>query len=122
MILQGTVDSDTQWSSVIERAESIIGVVDINVNGLMIKDGTQPMADALITAKVKGLLIREELFGEKDVASIDTNIETKDGIVYISGNVDDQAQIDNAIEIIKKALPEVKAVEYHVTKFVPNKQ
>lgn len=112
--LMGVVDSDTQADRLIAHAESIIGVSDVDASGLKVKDGKQPFADMIITAKIKGLLVREDLFGEKDVASINTSIETKDGTVYLSGHVDNKAQIDNAIEIIKKNIPEIKNVEYSV--------
>lgn len=116
VMLEGTVDSDTQVTSLIEHAESIIGVSDVDTSKLTTKDGKQPLADTIITAKIKGLLIREKLFGEKDIAAINTSVETKDGVVYLSGVVDNQKQIDNAIEMIKKYVPEVKKVEYSVKK------
>lgn len=117
--LEGVVDSDSQASTLVEFAQSIIGVSDVDTSKLTVKDGTQPLADTFITAKIKGLMIREDLLGEKDIASMGTSIETKDGVVYITGLVDNKNQIDNAIEIIKKNVPEVKKVEYHVRKIVP---
>lgn len=112
--LIGTVDSDTQADRLIAHAQSIIGVDSVDASELKVKDGKQPFADMITTAKIKGLLVREDLFGEKDVASINTSIETKDGTVYLSGHVENKAQIDNAIEIIKKNIPDVKNVEYSV--------
>lgn len=110
----GTVDSDTQVEHLVELAQTIIGVNDVNVSDLEVKDGKHPIADALTTAKIKGLLIREKLFGEKDIAAINTEVETKDGVVYLSGVLDNKSQIDNAIAVIKKHVPEVKKVEYKV--------
>lgn len=110
----GTVDSDTQVTLLVELAESIVGVTDVNTSELEIKDGKQPVADALTTAKIKGLFIREKLFGEKDIAAINTSVETKDGIVYLSGDVDNKEQIDNAIKVIKTHFPDMKDVQYKV--------
>ena len=118
----GTADSDTQVTTLIEYGESIIGVKDVDTSDLKIKDGSQPFADAIITAKIKGLLIREDLFGEKDIASVTTSVETKDGVVYLSGQIENKDQINNAIEIIKKNIPEVKSVEYNVKVFTPDSQ
>jgi hyperosmotically inducible protein len=119
VMLSGNVDSDTQAGSLIELAESVIGVSDVDTSKLTVKNSQQPLADTIITAKIKGLFIREKLFGEKDIAAINTSVETKDGVVYLSGVIDNQEQIDNAIEIIKKSVPEVKKVEYSVKKFTP---
>ena len=109
-------------TTLIEYGESIIGVKHVDTSNLKIKDGSQPFADAITTAKIKGLLIREDLFGEKDIASVTTSVETKDGVVYLSGQIDNKDQINNAIEIIKKNIPEVKKVEYNVKVFTPVSQ
>jgi hyperosmotically inducible protein len=120
--IEGNIDSDTQASSLVEHAESIIGVSDVDTSKLTVKDSQHPLTDTLITAKIKGLFIREKLFGEKDIAAINTSVETKDGVVYLSGIVDNQQQINNAIAIIKKYVPEVKEVEYSVKKVIPVNQ
>jgi hyperosmotically inducible protein len=120
--LSGNIDSDTQASSLIELAESVIGVSDVDTSELTVKDSSQPLADTVITAKIKGLFVREKLFGEKDIAAINTSVETKDGVVYLSGVIDNQEQIDNAIEVIKKFIPEVKKIEYKVKTATPVNQ
>src|SRR5688572_18441396 len=43
VMLEGNVDSDTQASSLIEHAESIIGVSDVDTSKLTVKDGQQPL-------------------------------------------------------------------------------
>ena len=116
--LTGNVDSKSQASSLVESAESVIGVADVDTSKLTVKDSTHPLADTYTTAKIKGLFIREKLFGGKDIAALNISVETKDGIVYLTGVIDNQAQLDNVIEIIKKNVPEVKKVEYKVDKFV----
>lgn len=117
--LTGSVDSDSQVVSLVELSESVIGVSDVDVGNLKVKDSTQPMADALTTAKIKGILIREKLLGEKDIAAMNTVVETKDGVVYLSGVVDNKEQIKNAVDLIKKHVPEVKKVEYSVKQLTP---
>jgi hyperosmotically inducible protein len=117
--LEGTVDADTQFSRLVELAESVNGVADVNTSNLKVKGSDQPVADTITTAKVRGILIREALFGEKDVEAIKTAVETKNGVVYLSGEIDNKQQIDNAVELIKKSLPEVKKIEYSVHKFTP---
>lgn len=116
--LSGTVDADSEASSLIELAESVVGVKDVHTTELSVKESQRPFADMVITAKVKGLFIREDLFGDKDIASVNTSVETKDGVVYLTGIVDNKDQIKNAVEIIQKNVPEVKKVEYRVKKFI----
>jgi hyperosmotically inducible protein len=114
--IKGNVNSDTEASELVERAESIVGVSDVDTSKLNVKDSQQPLTDTYITAKVKGLFIREKLFGDKDISAINISVETKNGIVYLSGHVDNNDQIKNAIAIIKKSVPDVKGVEYMVGK------
>ncbi len=112
----GTVESDTQASLLIQLAESVIGVANVDTSKLVIKSGQSPVGDALITAKIKGILIREKLFGEKNISAVNTSVETKDGVVYLSGVVSNKQQIDNAINVIRLNVPEVKKVVYSVNK------
>lgn len=112
--LSGNTDSASQADLLITYAQSIYGVNNVDTSGLTIGGSTAPLKDAYITAKIKGLLAREKLFGEKDVAAINTQVETVNGVVYLTGVIDNKAQIDNAIQIIRAAVPEVSKIEYHV--------
>lgn len=116
----GTVDSDSEAAMLVETASSIVGVGDVKVDDLKVPDSKQPFSDMLITAKVKGLLIREDLLGDKDLSSLKTGIETQNGIVYITGTVDNKQQIDNAVNIILIDVPEVKKVKYNVRYELPD--
>lgn len=107
--LSGMVNSDTEASALIELVQSTDGVKNINDDNLKVKDSTQPFADLAITAKVKGMFIREKLTG-KDIPAISISVETTNGVVYLSGTVSNQAQIDNAISIAK-TISGVKNVE-----------
>lgn len=48
--------------------------------------------DTVVTTKVKSAL-----FGDPDIKSLDLKVETRKGVVQLSGLVDNQAQIDRAI-------------------------
>lgn len=119
--LTGTVNSDSEASALVELSSSIIGVRDVNTSNLKVKGSTQPLKDFWITAKVKGVLIREEIFGKRDVAPYRVVVETKNGIVYLTGTVDNQQQITNAIELVKK-VDGVKQVVYKFSKLLPQQQ
>ncbi|KFN43886.1 BON domain-containing protein [Arenimonas oryziterrae] len=65
----------------------------------------QPGTDSWITTKVKAdLLITEEVKG------LDINVTTTNGVVTLSGRLDNQAQVDKAIAIAK-AIKGVTAVD-----------
>lgn len=117
--LSGNVDSDSQASSLIELAQSIVGVKDVDAANLKVKDSQQPFTDMMITAKIKGLFIREKVFGGQDIAALNIGVETNNGVVYLTGTIDNQEQLKNAINIIQ-GVQGVKKVEYLVNKVTPN--
>lgn len=65
----------------------------------------QPMGDAWITAKVK-----TELLAAKDVSGLKIDVDTVDGVVKLSGTVNDQAQADKA-KAVAKSVQGVQSVD-----------
>ncbi|WP_407353851.1 BON domain-containing protein [Luteimonas sp. R10] len=57
-------------------------------------DSDQPVDDTWITTKVKSSLL-----ADTDVAGLDIDVETVNGVVTLSGDVDDRAQIEQARQI-----------------------
>jgi hyperosmotically inducible protein len=57
-------------------------------------DSQQPVGDTWITTKVKSSLLADE-----DVAGLQIDVETLNGVVTMSGDVASQAQIDEARRI-----------------------
>lgn len=107
--LVGKVNSDTDAGALIQLTQATDGVNDINASNLDIKNSKQPFTDMVITAKIKGLFLREKLMGT-DVAAMNMHVETKNGIVYLSGNVDNQEEIHNAMKLAQ-SVKGVKKVE-----------
>ena len=56
----------------------------------------QPGSDTWITTKVK-----TSLLADTDVAGLDINVDTVNGVVTLSGQVDQQAQIEHAARIAR---------------------
>ena len=110
--LAGTVNSETDAAALIQIAQATDGVTDVNVSKLMVKNSKQLLADTVITAKVKGIFIRENLLGQADAPAPSTNIniETNNAVVYLSGKVNTQQEADNAINLAK-TIKGVKKVE-----------
>lgn len=100
VFLTGTVDSDTQYEEAVSLAQSTNGVNNVNVDKFTVKDSTAPLTDIYITAKVKGAIIKASVEG-KEVSILNTHVETKDGVVFLSGTLDNTQEIDNAIAITK---------------------
>ncbi len=59
-------------------------------------DSDQPIDDTWITTKVKSSLL-----ADTDVAGLDIEVETVNGVVTLTGQVDEQAQIDHATRIAR---------------------
>ncbi len=99
--LAGTVNSDKEASNLIQIAASAVGGKDVDASKLTIRKAEQPFTDLAITAKIRGIFLREKLFGDKDVPVISINVTTKNGIVYLSGSVETQAEADNAVKLAR---------------------
>lgn len=57
----------------------------------------QPMGDAWITTKVKS-----DLLATPDVSGLAINVDTKNGVVMLKGEVANKAQADKAVAVAKK--------------------
>jgi hyperosmotically inducible protein len=99
--LTGTVNATVDAETVIEKAESVKGVKDVNADNLQVKGSQQLTEDIKITAKAKGLLMREGLLRGKSNVDPWITVETTNGSVSLSGHVKSKAQIDSAINIAK---------------------
>ena len=69
------------------------------------EDSQQPVTDSWITTKVKAdLLVTEETKG------LDINVTTTNGVVTLSGKLDNAMQVDKAVEVTR-AIKGVKSVD-----------
>ena len=108
--ISGKVPTDDEASKAVEIAASTEGVVDVNTAHLNIEKSHFTAADLYITAKIKGTYIKENIFGAKDVPVTDVHVETKNGIVYLTGVVNNAEQKNNA-EALAKTINGVKKVD-----------
>lgn len=60
------------------------------------RDSDQPVDDTWITTKVKSSLL-----ADTDVSGLKIDVETVNGVVTLTGNVEQQAQIDKAASIAR---------------------
>jgi len=99
--LTGTVDTDMQYEEAVLLAQSVNSVTEVNADKLNVSASKAPLADTYITAKAKGTIMKEKLFGSKSVEYWPVTIETKDGVVYLAGKVDTDEQRANIVKLIE---------------------
>jgi hyperosmotically inducible protein len=108
--IAGVVNSESEASTLVQIAQSCQGARDVDTSKLTVKDSKQPFVDAAITAKVKGVFVREKLFGKEDISAMGIKVETNNGVVYLTGTVESKAQSDNAVSLAQ-GVKGVKQVE-----------
>lgn len=114
--LNGQVESQTQIDQATQVARNVSGVREVRSNltlrsaaaGTAAGAGTATTGesatlgtaadDTAITARVKSALL-----AEAQVSGFAISVETTNGVVQLTGEVDNQAQIDRAVEIASKA-------------------
>lgn len=111
--LEGTVDTNTQYEEAVTLAQATDGVTNVDVDKFTVKDSKAPLTDTYTTAKIKGTFLKASMQG-KDISVLNTHVETKDGIVYLSGSLDNSQQVTNAIAAAK-SVDGVKQVKSELT-------
>lgn len=95
--LSGFVNTAAQIDFALKSAREVQGVTGVE-NGLSLKDGKASIGttvdDGIITAGVKSALLAEPAMKSFDIAVV-----ARKGEVQLSGFVDSQAQIDQAVAI-----------------------
>ena len=97
VMLSGFVSNQAQIDQAVTVAKGIEGVKSIN-NKLSVKEGLATVGnqidDSVITAEVKAALLADD-----NIKSLDITVATHKGEVQLSGFVNNQGQIDRALEI-----------------------
>jgi hyperosmotically inducible protein len=97
--LSGFVDSQKEKSAAADVARKVDGVESVQ-NDIAVKGGEssagEVIDDSLLTAKVKAALI-----ADSNTKAHQINVETKEGVVQLSGFVDDAAAKSAATSVAK---------------------
>jgi len=97
--LSGFVDSQAQIDKATAVTRGVEGVKSVD-SSMTLKDGKltagNQIDDGVITTNVKSALL-----AERNVNSFDIGVVTRKGEVQLSGYVNNQAQIDRAIEVAR---------------------
>lgn len=99
VMLSGFVESQAQIDRAIAVAQGVQGVKSVK-NRVSLKGGATTLGtkidDSIITAKVKAALMADDSVKSADIAAV-----TRDGQVQLSGFVNNQTQIDNAMQVAR---------------------
>lgn len=112
VVLSGTVKTDAEVDAAVETAESVRGVKNVD-SRLVVPNSPQVITDTVITAKIKGLFLKEKIFGNKPIAAATIRVETQNGRVVLTGTADNRKQIQQATRIAR-SVKGVKSVVAHV--------
>jgi hyperosmotically inducible protein len=97
--LSGFVDSPSQIDRAIAIAQAVAGVSKVD-NGMTLKGAATTIGnkidDGVITTKVKSALL-----ADTSIKSLDIAVVTRKGEVQLSGFVNNQGQIDHAMEVAR---------------------
>ncbi len=107
VMLSGFVDSQPQIERATALAKAVSGVKSVdNKMALKTADTTvgTKVDDSIVTTRVKAALLNDA-----SIKSLDIAVVTRQGEVQLSGFVDNQAQIDKALQIAT-ATEDVKSV------------
>ena len=110
--LSGFANNQAQLDRAITVARGIEGVKSVE-NGMTLKEGKSTVGnkvdDGIVTTKVKSALL-----ADPSVKSFDIAVATNKGEVQLSGFVDNQSQIDQAI-LLARGVEGVQGVENKMT-------
>ena len=97
--LSGFVDNQTQIDRVLSATRAVEGAKGVE-NAMTIKDGKSTVGnkvdDSIVTTRVKTVLLADPNFKSFDVAVV-----TNKGDVQLSGFVNNQMQMDRAVELAR---------------------
>jgi len=106
--LSGFVDNQAQIERALATTRGVEGVLGVD-NSISLKPGAATLGstvdDGVITTKVKSALL-----ADPGIKSLDIAVVTRTGSVQLSGFVDSQGQIDQAVALVEK-VPGVKSVD-----------
>jgi hyperosmotically inducible periplasmic protein len=110
--LTGTVQDKDDRALAEDTVENLPGVVSVD-NQVVVKSDYPVHSDEWISLKVRG-----ELLVKANVSATSTKVEVKDGVVTLSGTVQNRAQKD-LTEVYAKDIENVKAVRNNLVIVTP---
>ena len=114
VFLTGQLATDSPYAQAILLAQSVDGVIDVNADKLLVVIKNAPLLDTYITAEAKGIILQKKILGANPSENWPINIETKNGVVYLTGKVDTDEQRVNIMNAVKN-IADVKSINSTIT-------
>ncbi|MDF3054750.1 MAG: osmY 3 [Gammaproteobacteria bacterium] len=114
IFLTGTTSTDQEASTLVEISSATPGVKEVDTSKLKTTKSEHPLDDTFITAKVKGEFLKNKLFGDDPAPVMSVSVETKNGVVFLTGTAKNKQQASNAVRLAK-SVKGVKKVTSTVT-------
>jgi len=115
--LTGVVDSSKEAITAVKIAQATPDVRDVDTQNLHVKKDDNvsqvSLRDDFITAKLLGLIARENILPKTNADSGKLNILTQNGDVILSGYLETNKELNRVVEIAH-TIPEVKSVVSNV--------
>ncbi|PJD96201.1 MAG: ornithine racemase [Legionella sp.] len=115
--LSGYVKDKDAYVDALRTAHNTKGVKRVNTEKLYIKKINSSVTDALITARVETAVLKAKVLDDESIPLVGINAKTIDGIVTLSGQVQQTQSIGfiikrvNAIKGVKKIISYLKVKE-----------
>lgn len=98
--LSAVLKSPEEAAYFIAVVETVPGIMNVDASQLTLTQGQVLPFDLILTAKVKGSLIREQAFGpEITLKNLPISVQTNYGIVYLKGFVDSESQLIYVVKV-----------------------
>lgn len=110
--LQGHVKNKQAFVDALKLAKNTKGVRSLNANNLIIKEVNTSFTDTYITTKVEAAILKAKVFEDESIPLVGINASTKNGTVFLSGNVKNQ----KSITVILKRVAHVQGVKHVISK------
>ena len=98
--LSGFVNDKEGFVEALQLAKNTQGVKELNVDDLSIKEVNTALTDTYITAKVEASVLKAKVMDEESIPLVGIKVTTENGIVTITGEVENQQSI---IAIVKES-------------------
>lgn len=105
--LKGDVETDLQYERAVILALNTEGVSSVDASGLVVNTSETPVEDLYLNSLIKYELLRMGLFADVHSESWSVQIQSKEGVVYVTGNADSLETRDKIIDTIQN----IKGVE-----------
>lgn len=104
--LSGMVNDPVEIKGIADMVSDTAGVRKVDATKITLRKDEQKFADAIITTKIFFNLVKAKWMNKQDIAFSTLHVNTKNGIVYLTGTAENSDQLQNALQ----AADEVKGV------------